>query len=71
MGNRKLLFTAVSHRAGCCERARDSTVYGGWSTSAKHASKGAKSFFVHHTQQLAAAAKVGDAQIRGDANRGS
>ena len=35
-------------------RARDSTVYGGSSTSAK-------SFFVHHTQQLAAAAQVGDA----------
>jgi hypothetical protein len=36
-------------------RARDSTVYGGSSTSAK-------SFFVHHTQQLAAAAQVGDAK---------
>ena len=34
-------------------RARDSTVYGGSSTSAKL-------FFVHHTQQLAAAAQVGD-----------
>ena len=37
-------------------RARDSTVYGGSSTSAK-------SFFVHHTQQLAAAAQVGDAKM--------
>ena len=37
-------------------RARDSTVYGGSSTSAM------KSFFVHHTQQLAAAAQVGDAK---------
>ena len=37
-------------------RARDRcTVYGGSSTSAK-------SFFVHHTQQLAAAAQVGDAK---------
>ena len=36
-------------------RARDSTVYGGSSTSAK-------SFFVHHTQLLAAAAQVGDAK---------
>ena len=36
-------------------RARDSTVYGASSTSAK-------SFFVHHTQQLAAAAQVGDAK---------
>jgi hypothetical protein len=37
-------------------RARDSTVYRGSSTSAK-------SFFVHiHTQQLAAAAQVGDAK---------
>ena len=36
-------------------RARDSTVYGGSSTSVK-------SFFVHHTQQLAAAAQVGDAK---------
>jgi len=33
----------------------DSTVDGGSSTSAK-------SFFVHHTQQLAAAAQVGDAK---------
>ena len=36
-------------------RARDSTVYGGSSTSAK-------SIFVHHTQLLAAAAQVGDAK---------
>ena len=36
-------------------RARDSTVYGGSSTSAK-------SFLVHHTQLLAAAAQVGDAK---------
>ena len=36
-------------------RARDSTVYGASSTSAKL-------FFVHHTQQLAAAAQVGDAK---------
>jgi hypothetical protein len=39
-------------------RARDSTdirLYVGSSTSAK-------SFFVHHTQQLAAAAQVGDAK---------
>ena len=36
-------------------RARDSTVYGASSTSAK-------SFFVHHTQQLSAAAQVGDAK---------
>ena len=37
-------------------RARDSTVYGGSSTSAK-------SFIVHHTQHLlAAAAQVGDAK---------
>ena len=38
-------------------RARDSTVYGASSTSTS-----AKSFFVHHTQQLAAAAQVGDAK---------
>ena len=36
-------------------RARDSTFYGGSSTSAK-------SIFVHHTQLLAAAAQVGDAK---------
>ena len=36
-------------------RIADRTVYGGSSTSAK-------SFFVHHTQQLAAAAQVGDAK---------
>jgi hypothetical protein len=40
-------------------RARDSTVYGGSSTLS---STSAKSFFVHHTQQLAAAAQVGDAK---------
>jgi len=38
-------------------RARDSTVYNGGSSTS------AKSFFVHvHTQQLAAAAQVGDAK---------
>ena len=36
-------------------RARDSTAYGRSRTSAT-------SFFVHHTQQLAAAAQVGDAK---------
>ena len=35
--------------------ARAPSTYGGSSTSAK-------SFFVHHTQQLAAAAQVGDAK---------
>jgi hypothetical protein len=48
---RRLALRAKGARA----RARDSTVYGGSSTSAK-------SFFVHHTQQLAAAAQVGDAK---------
>ena len=38
-------------------RARDSTVYGGRARAPT-----AKSFFVHHTQQLAAAAQVGDAK---------
>jgi hypothetical protein len=58
-------FTCVCHhtlytssgasRYGQKGRARDCTVYGGSSTSTK-------SFFVHHTQQLAAAAQVGDAK---------
>ena len=47
---RRLALRAKGARAG-----GDSTVYGGSSTSAK-------SFFVHHTQQLAAAAQVGDAK---------
>jgi hypothetical protein len=40
---------------GARARQHRPTVYGGSSTSAK-------SFFVHHTQQLAAAAQVGDAK---------
>ena len=45
-------------------RARDGTVYGRSRTSAK-------SFFKHHTQQLAAAAQVGDAKAirRADCTR--
>ena len=53
-----LHFTHPAPRATGYRRirgARDSTVYGGSSTIAK-------SFFVHHTQQLAAAAQVGDAK---------
>ena len=42
-------------------RARDSTVYGRGSR-VELSSTSAKSFFVHHTQQLAAAAQVGDAK---------
>ena len=49
---RRLALRAKGARARAW---RDSTVYGGSSTSAK-------SFFVHHTQQLAAAAQVGDAK---------
>ena len=46
--------------AVCCERARDSTVYGGWSTSAKHASKGANRQVVLYCTPHAAARSRGE-----------
>ena len=41
-------------------RARDSTVYGGWSTSAKHASKGANRQVVLYCTPHAAARSRGE-----------
>ena len=78
-GNRKLLFTAVSHRAGSwvlsavnARATAPSTEGGARAPSMQARVPTAKSFFiVHHTQQLAAAAKVGDATGVRATRRGS